>query len=138
MAEATVEEIVQAVKEAVDETIEERVSFLEERLAKLEGGSGADEGSVGDGEGETHSTGEHLDEGSIKELIKSEVEEATKALKEKTEELEGENNELKEGIEKILGASKAINDEPEDGNKKPATKSSTRRDAFGRRERVRS
>lgn len=135
MAEATVEEIVQAVKEAVDE----RFGSIEERLAKLEGGSGANEGSGGEtGEGETQPTGEHLDEGSIKELIKSEVEEATKALKEKTEALEEENDELKEGIEKILGASKAINDEPEGGDKKPATKSSTRRDAFGRRERVRS
>lgn len=134
MAEATVEEIVQAVKEAVDE----RFGSIEERLAKLEGGSGAGEGSGEAGEGETQPTGEHLDEGSIKELIKSEVEEATKALKEKTEALEEENDELKEGIEKILGASKAINDEPEGGDKKPATKSSTRRDAFGRRERVRS
>ena len=96
MAEvATIEEVVAAVKEAVDEQIKDAVKQDNEELSA------------------------RLD-----------------ALEERVGAIETAINEFIDDVDKQLGASKAITDEPEGGSRQePAKKSSVRRDAFGRRTR---
>lgn len=134
-----VEELVEAVKEAVDEKLqpfEDRLAALETKgkSAKAEEEGSGSSGS-GEEEDESGSNGNEVSD-SLKETIKEAV---TAAVQEQVEPVSKELNEFKEGINKIVGSSKSIvgqeGDDGGEGDSKTATKSASRRDAWGRRNR---
>lgn len=137
-----VEELVEAVKEAVDEKLqpfEERLAALEasgkSAKAEEEGSGGSGESGSGEEEDDSGSNGNEVSD-SLKETIKEAV---TAAVQEQVEPVSKELNEFKEGINKIVGSSKSIvgqeGDDGGEGDSKTAIKSAPRRDAWGRRNR---
>lgn len=144
-------EELKAVGEAVKEVLDDRLEPLEERLTKLEATKSDPPAGDGEGEEEEAATDEANKEGKSEEKAgaegKSELSDEQKtaiqeAVDAAMEPVSSELNELKTGIDQMVGASKSIVDEDDDNGDgddgKSATKSHPRRDAWGRRVHTRS